>query len=88
MRKTREKITKAADAMLATATDCLRLSDEETQSSIKLHNSALQQRKDADRLCDSAKRLARLGHTLETDALDLKARLDSLTTDKSTVLVG
>jgi 5-enolpyruvylshikimate-3-phosphate synthase len=86
MRKTREKISKAADAMLATATACLRLSDEETQSSIKLHNSASHQRKDADRLSDCAKKLARLGQKLEADALDLKASLDALTADKSIVV--
>jgi hypothetical protein len=86
MRKTREKISKAADAMLATATACLRLSDEEAQSSIILHYTASHQRKDADRLSDCAKSLARLGQKLEADAMDLKASLDALSADRSIVV--
>ena len=61
---TREKMPIAADAMFAKARDCLRLSQEESMSAIKLHESALHQRIDADGLNAGAKKLARLGHAL------------------------
>jgi hypothetical protein len=77
MRETKDKMSKAADVMMAKARDCLRLSEEESLSAIKLHDSALHQRIDADRLNDGAKKLARLGHALEADALNLRAGLDA-----------
>jgi hypothetical protein len=49
---------------------------EESMSAIKLHESALHQRMDADRLSDSAKKLARIGRELEADAIKLRAELD------------
>jgi hypothetical protein len=76
MGETKTKMSKAADIMLAKARDYLDLAREESLSVIQLHESASHQRIDADRLSDSAKKLARLGRALEADALNLRAELD------------
>jgi hypothetical protein len=78
MRETKVRMSKAADIMLAKARDCLTLAREESLSAIQLHDSASKQRIDADRLNDGAKKLARLGHALEADALNLRAGSDIL----------
>jgi hypothetical protein len=88
MRGSRETICKAADVMLAKGRDCLKLSLVESDSAIKLHDSALRQRMDADRINDGAKKLARLGHALEAEALDLRVGLEVSMADKPTVLLG
>ena len=76
MRETNAKMAKVAAIMLEKASECLELARAEDASAIEQHENALRQRKDADRLNSSAKKLTQLGYALESEAITLRGVLD------------
>jgi hypothetical protein len=66
------KMTKAAAVMLQKASDCLDLAKVESESAMVQHANAARMHEAADVQSDSAKKLTKLGHALEADAVNLQ----------------
>jgi hypothetical protein len=66
------EMTKAAAVMMQKAGDCLEMAKTESDAAITQHENAAHMRDAADLQNESAKKLTKLGHALEADAVSLQ----------------